>query len=552
MSRAHRSARSVAVALILIAMLAPRLPSIGSLGYLQPNWVPRPRQFMAALAEGRFAHTFRAPHPGVTTMWLFGAALELAAAWRGPLSPPERVWVCELVQLLWTTVMMLLVFFALRRLLVLYGESEASSPWVAVVPCLMMILDPMFLTMTQVVSLDGPLSVLVVLVVLWFLIARTTRSLRDFGKAGVLAGLAVLTKSPGLIFVFAVGLWLLIEGIRGRCERGFVDAALRPGCVFGVSLVLTFVLCWPAMWVAPLQTLEGMVLTPRQAKLLHAGKSEQLFANAEEQKGSGPLFDVVMFPHTPGDLKMKRGGIESPWLYYPAVVLFRTPPLTLILLAVALGMVLAGWRRGSPDPGVRLLAQLAVFGLVYFVIMSIAAKKTWRYMEVFLVFAELAGGLALVAVTRLARLRRRAWASTLVALSLAAQYAHVLSYAPHFLFYYNPLAGGRATADRYLLTNYWGEGIGEAARYLRAHARSEPIAFFASSSTTSDRLMMFLPKARAAASLADAEFLVITAQQVTAGSLSPLERHYWRSRPPHHVVVIHRVPCVWIYRIKPA
>src|SRR5262245_59596113 len=179
---------------VILIMLAPRLPSVGQLGYLQAQWWLRSPRFIEALSRGQFEQTFQSPHPGVTTMWLLGSTLWLGERMAGPLRPPQQLWIIDLVQVLWSSALTVVLFCILRRVLIEYGAGVGTASWTAWLACAVLALDPVWLTFTQVVSLDPPMTALAMIAVLLTLSALSTGSIAAMVGAGSAIALATLTK----------------------------------------------------------------------------------------------------------------------------------------------------------------------------------------------------------------------------------------------------------------------------------------------------------------------------------------------------------------------
>ena len=172
----------------------------------------------------------------------------------------------------------------------------------------------------------------------------------------------------------------------------------------GIPAALTVMLLWPALWIAPAQNI-GRVL----------GLMET-YGQTGHELGNFWLGKAVASP----------GG-----LFYGAVIVWRTTPLTLIGGALALVFTLnLAWRgRGDDDArsstaaalGVdrRTLLGLWVFVVWYVVILSLGDKKFDRYLlPIFLVVDLLAafGWVALVKLWQRGRSSARSQPQTWYAL----------------------------------------------------------------------------------------------------------------------------------------
>src|SRR5262249_45157547 len=153
-------------------------------------------------------------------------------------------------------------------------------------------------------------------------------------------------------------------------------------------------------------------------------------------------------PHSTGDARVIYRRTRFAWQYYPAVLLFKLPPLT--MLALPLVLVAAAHPRTRAAPPLRVALHLLVFAFVYVLVMTIAAKKTWRYMVVCSVLGEMAAGLGLAWLADRAWRRRARWALAAIAALVVVQIVAIGALRPHYIAFYSRLGGGRAVADQYL------------------------------------------------------------------------------------------------------
>jgi hypothetical protein len=234
------------------------------------------------------------------------------------------------------------------------------------------------------------------------------------------------------------------------------------------SAALVAWLGWPALWVEPGQAL-GSVL-------------HEVTANGAQ-------------PHHTGNYFLGQPVADPGWLFYPAVVLWRTTPPTLLgLLLVPL--VLLHSRRTGADPEqaparaterhtlLVLLGVVLLFGLA----MSMLPKKFDRYLLPIWPLLEIAAAIGLMQLVplpaahptgRLRMLRQRVCRPVpLVLLVTTILLGSNLWYHPYYLAYFNPLVGGGATAQRVLLVG-WGEGMEQVGAWLRTRpdlTRSQVLA----------------------------------------------------------------------------
>jgi 4-amino-4-deoxy-L-arabinose transferase-like glycosyltransferase len=306
--------------------------------------------------------------------------------------------------------------------------------------------------------------------------------------SGVFAGLALLTKAPSLFLLPFAG--LLLIALTKDERRKTKDEGSRQSFVFRLSsfvfsqlravmpiyllwlgtAALVAVALWPALWVAPRTAIGDVVY--------------EIASNGGAPEPAGNFF-LGQAVDAPG------------WLFYPAVLLWRTTPLTLIGLALLpLALIRASpWPvvrsplRDTTDHGPRttdmlrlwverrILLALLAFVLLFGLMMSVEPKKFDRYLLPIWPALEILAAAGLMRILDW-RLQILDWANNkskiknqkskiLFALVVLQAGITLAWYHPYYLGYYNPLLGGGATAQRVMLVG-WGEGMDQVGAWLRA------------------------------------------------------------------------------------
>jgi 4-amino-4-deoxy-L-arabinose transferase-like glycosyltransferase len=397
-------------ALLLAAIFIPRLLHLDVfLTADEPLFLTHAREFAAGLAAGDFGGTLGIGYPGVTVAWGAASVVGLAHTELGAYTA-GRLATAILNGLL------LLAIYALGRRL--WGR------WPATLGVGLLALDPYTLAYSRLLQIDAPLALLMTLVGLACLLW-----LRDGGRRwlllmGLFGGLALLTKSTALLLGPMVGVVVAGWGVVGGewCNRQWWRQVVVGLATAGAVATLFFVALWPAMWSQPGEALAltfGKLLTDQAAGTGNMG----MFWRGQFVEDPGPAF-------------------------YPVAFLLKSTPW---LLA---GLVLSLWSlRAAKAVTTNVTLALWLFALLYLLAMTVASKKSVRYLlPAFPVFYLLAG-------VALADLRRK-WAVLLV-LPLVLP----IFYHPYYFTYYNPALLGWRWAPQTVLVG-WGEGLDEAARYL--------------------------------------------------------------------------------------
>ncbi|MCD6301917.1 MAG: hypothetical protein J7M15_00135 [Anaerolineae bacterium] len=252
-----------------------------------------------------------------------------------------------------------------------------------------------------------------------------------------------MTKSPSLFLVPFIGLSGVATVFAGEATSGkgrtrwqAMGSVLWGMVAWGAVAAITFVACWPAMWVEPVAVLRRMA----QGMLFHV-----------EEEHSNPIYFMgVSALRDPGPL------------FYVAAIGFKT---TIVTLPLALAGVVSAFvgQRGRRQLDVMLLI---VYVLAFGAQMSFSAWKQTPYvLPVFPAIAVLAAYGAGWLADAAAKHGRVAGLAA-IAVPLLAQAVIVLSLHPYYGTHHNLLLGGSRVAQRVLPLQDQGEGLDLAADLL--------------------------------------------------------------------------------------
>jgi len=511
----------LALALVILA-LALRLPGLDV--FLTPDetrWTCRSANFWNALAERRFEDTYQKEHPGVVTMWLggLGQPVDPGSGWARAcreipssqlVEDAPREDLDDIRNRLFAGRIRVAAFVSLG-VGAAYLLSVGLLGWpAALLGGLLLAAEPFQVALGRVLHLDAVTATLMTLSLLALLRAARREPRADSSHAGMaadgppdggvapaagrsgsrspvwrrgarsgvwlavsgaLAGAAALSKSPGLFMGPMAALVLAADALAERLGGSrrltgpalttcAVDAAGRLAA-WSVAAAVVYVVMWPAMWVAPMQSVAGVL---------------------------GGAVGYAAEGHEGFNYFMGRPTLDPGPLFYPVAWLARTTPFGVLGVGLALAVWAVGWRaRVAPrSAGDRwAVAGLLIHAVLFAAFMTAGAKKFDRYLMPALPALSLVAGWGFsVAVEGLRRAWRPgrlregtheplAWLLRAAALPLAAALllaglaASGLPHRPYFFTYYSPLTGGASTAPRLLLVG-WGEGLDVAARWLNA------------------------------------------------------------------------------------
>ncbi len=431
----------------------------------EPIWVLRSLNFATALSRGDWAGTAQIGHPGVTTMWLGSIGITLkrladptssaqAIDWlrQVPALAPDNaeafkrlgvfLTFARLPVILINALGLVGIFWLARKLL---GQS------IALLAALLMALDPFMAGLGGLLHVDGLLTTFSTLSVLSLLIAisgqrsaisskssvigRPWATVRWFALAGFFAALAFLSKSPALFltpFTFlVVGIAILFKKIPPR-------SALSGLFTFVVCHLAFVILLYPAMWVDPIGTLQGII-----------GLASFYSGNAVRPT----FFD--------GQYVLNHG-----LTFYPTALLYRLTPSVLIGLGIAVSAIIIR-RKNNRDLG--WLGICLLFAILYLGFITPVAKKYDRYMlPIFPVLIFVAAwGIGQLSHVTLKAFRFGSAFKYLPPIAIAAQVIVVAINWPYLLMHYDPLLGGIVEAQKHFAVG-WGEGLGAAANWINS------------------------------------------------------------------------------------
>jgi hypothetical protein len=461
--RGDRKTFWIGLVFVFLLALLPRLFYPVSRPML---WYKRSVRFWDALQEGNLSGTYQRYHPGVSVMWIAGLGLRIYAVahgWSGDelLNPPpgpldlqdypDEAGVAAL-----SIVIAACVGLAYVLLTRLTDWSVAFSSG-----CLLA-LDPFYIYLSKMIHLDAILASFMLVSVLFLVCYLQHERRLDLVLSGIFAGLAFLTKSPsGFLLPYALMVVVcssffhsstlrkssVKSSKKGRRYAQLLWGVVRTMGEWGIVAGLVFFLVWPAVWFAPLDTLSKVV-------------QEALF------RAEVPHHDVFF---------AGRVFDDPGWLFYGAIIAWKTTIVTLLAICIALVFLVLQWRRGK---GVWHMGWLLIYAGGFLLMMTLAAKKGERYiLPVFLPLDILAAwGLDRIARTvgRCNRLRSRTWIpAVIIAAALVVQAGVVLEHRPYYSTHHNLLLGGSRVAQRVLSLGDQGEGLDLAARFLNGYPGAE-------------------------------------------------------------------------------
>jgi hypothetical protein len=548
---------------VFIVALVPRLYGLGTFfSSDEILWFQRSMAFWDAISAGEWARTYQQVHPNVTTMWVAGFLLKLAGRMGVNLADPHWIPVGRMAVVLITA-------GACGALVAMLCDLVPRRA--ALAAGLVVALDPFFLAHSRTLHTYSVAAAFVALAYVALLIAcRHELRARYIVLAGGLAGLAGLTSVTAALLVPAsIGTLLIAVWTRQRHRIAPLGNAwthwLWAVVLWGVAGIIVVVALWPAMWVQPVKTLRRVVVgavwgieTP------HGGEpsSEAMEALYASNPAAGQFFRDYLEtqqgePHTyfMGEMVWTPGP-----LFYPLTWLYRSTPLTLLLLPLSCAMMLLRVLRRTWRQSDSVALSLLALAILSMLALSVSAKQFQRYLQTTVVLTGLVTGIYLMDILdlALARMAERNIGSSVAkrpAIAAAASILligllHWLPYVsshPYEIAYYQPLLGGHAAArDIFLLGT--GEGLDGAASYLnritdgRARVSTRYSVFMAP--FYRGEIESVSPMGLYADHSTD--YVVVYINEIQR-HMSPELDTLLAGREPEHVVTVNGLEYVWLY-----
>jgi hypothetical protein len=435
----QRAALTLLAVLVFVVALVPRMAGRDTYVTLdEDNWLKRTAGFTYALWSGELRRTYQNGHPGVTTMWvgMLGLgqdqALQFSTRIRGQgLIGKVPGFEEAIVDARAAMAVAISVLTAIIGLLAgrLWGVGVGATAG------LLLALDPFSVALGQILHVDGLLAsfmAISALCLIWYWWEHGADWV--LVVAGAAAGLAMLSKTPGL---FMLPFGVAVAALALPARRVQLRRAVTGVLAFGMLTAVTYVAFWPALWLAPAEMIGRVVDFLRET----GGQ-----------------------PHEGGSFFWQHRVADPGLLFYPVALAYR------LGLGVCLGLVLfvASFRSLNHKTLVGLvLLFIAGFGLM----MTLGPKKFDRYVlplvPMLAILSALGAWKAGGWFGRRAGLSSMAGSTVAAGLAILLQASNLLGSYPYYLAYYNPILGGTTGAAERVMVGY-GEGLDQVADWLNA------------------------------------------------------------------------------------
>lgn len=450
--------------LIFFIALIPRILDLDTgLTTDERLWLIRSPKFFEAVLEQDWIRTYQAPHPGVTTMWVSGLSMHLLRT--AGMEFADVLSSGRLPIALITSGAILVAYILLAKIF---------NPKIALLSAVLIALDPFFIAHSRFIHLDAMLTVFMLLSVL-SLLAYLNEPKKKYllVATGFFTGLALLTKLPALFLLLFIPFVILIWHAWKQPVSGahwWLDKSVRLNMLSSVVIIagvcgVTYCILWPAMWVAPIDTISNMITN----------------------SGCG-LLKATLEPHGSGFFMGEISNGDYGALFYPVVILMRSAPLALIFSIICLGFILHRMTKHEFKTHEILIVLLALYIILFTIQMGIGKKALDRYLLPVFPIIDILAAIGIYHSMKtlcdkfqgpLQENRQRIHISGNVIFGLVLlaciviQSCLIIPVAPYYHSYFNPAALGGPTHAPEILLVGWGEGNDLAAEYLNNKPGSE-------------------------------------------------------------------------------
>lgn len=490
--------RIAIVFFFIFLMLVTFLPRVLSLSAHwssdESTWMKRSHRFISALETGLFTDTFTTHHPGVTTMWLGGAAMWNAND-RKSLTNMSVLSILDffnpaLLAQMRFPIAYLTGVVVLLAACILYRLFNAH---LAAVGSLFLAFEPFLLAESRRLHTDALTSEFLFLTLLLWLcyLEGAPPRRRYLIFSGFFLGLACLSKSLAGAFILFLPI-LLVWYIKQKDLSGV--KMLWGALLFLCVALLTVLVVWPYMWtfkmgnfwISPtlffvcivslywiwkrLSVSEETFLNPKALFVISFGVLVVLGASLFVAKNVlAGMYNAFTVAHELPKLFLGDIRYDPGILYYPVMWFVWSGPLTLLLIGAAIYLA---WKQQHVDPKVfRVTAVLVCFALFYLLGLSLLAKKIARYIVIFLPSLCLLATIGALQVSESLSMKR--WRYLFLVSLVVLQIVPVLRLHPYYQTYYFPLLSGKWVSEN--VSSITGVGLDLAADYLNAQPNAEKL-----------------------------------------------------------------------------
>ncbi|MFZ2664017.1 MAG: hypothetical protein WAX66_01510, partial [Patescibacteria group bacterium] len=420
--------RFLSIILFIALYLATRIPRLGTtvVNTDEVYWHDRSERFLNALNTKDYARTFQKYHPGVPLMWEMALTAQV-------LSVKDHKSTAEIFgnfEYFHTNTQLLLTvwFLVLSILLIILLDKAINNWWLSLFFITILSLEPFYIGNSRLIHHDAQISLCVIIATVLVYLTSKKQNIFYIFLASFFLAVGALSKT---LFIGAFVFCLFAGALVTFLNQGVKKTLVYVLCI-SFGFVLFYTVLFPAMWVAPKETLNKILLQSYQV-----GEEEghtQIFFGKETR--------------TPG------------FWFYPILLVLKTSPFMLLgILIYFISICISLFKRVGNEKGYKIkdisyVLFAGIFYLGYFSVITFFSKKVDRYT------VPLYPYLALISAYGWSRLISKKIITFIPSiLFLTTVVYQLFTLFPHYLMYVNPLIGDAKKANEIIGQKLFGIGV---------------------------------------------------------------------------------------------
>lgn len=431
-----RKTKIISLLIFTALYILTRIPRSGTtiVNTDEVYWHGRSWNFTNALVNKDYKKTYQKYHPGVTLMWEISATAKMMSV----LDKSDINEVFLSFERLHSNVQFVLTsWFFILLLFIVYLLNKATGKWwFSIISVTVLMLEPFYIGNSRLIHHDVQSSLYVLIAILSvYLYAERKSSLFFVFLSSFFLSLATLSKTLYLgafLFCLFFGGLILIRNKDFKKLGHFATVLI-------LSFLFFYILLFPALWVAPVETVKTM-FTESFIVGEDEGHTQIFFGNKSRNPGA---------------------------LFYPVLFLLKSSPLLIIGFVLFLGKVFIDIirivikREKLYKSEVPLVLFMSIFYIGYFLVITYFDKKVDRY------FVPLYPWISILAVLGWSTLIKKKLLLIIpISLFLVTTAVQLVTIFPHYLMYVNPFIGDADKANQIIGQKLFGIGIFDLRDYI--------------------------------------------------------------------------------------
>ena len=388
------------------------------------NWHYRCQQFANGIKYLQFEKTYPHYHPGVTLCYVMAVPTEIYKEITGQIYNSNTYLNFNFINSL---SLILVVSFLIALISIQFSIKEG------ILFSLILNFEPFFFGNSKLIHLDTLLSLFIFLSLIFVKNYLDSKSKKHLIFSAIFLALGFLTKSVAIVFfpVILLGIYLLVD------SKKFQNTG-----IFLLSFVLTIFILFPALWVAPIQTLTRIFKEADRVGV-RTGHSEYFLGEYYDDTSDPGLF------------------------FYPVDALIKYSPL--IIFGIFL-IKLAVFRFIQNKISFKKLVNFEVFlyliYLVYVAVIFYSDKKVDRYLLVLLppIFYYLAHSFTKY--------------SKVIIVLLVVNFISMVYFSPFQFLYFSPILVNYTNVNNLVGQKSFGMGMYDLREYLKNNYGEKHLGFY--------------------------------------------------------------------------